>query len=105
MQLRCRPGDLAFILYDVPESQIGMVVHVIEYGTYLAYASIMDNALWPAGHYWRVELASGGLLATHDGQHYKDAWMPDQWLHPIRPQELLEEEIREQEKTIPPVHI
>ncbi len=85
MNLRCRPGDIAFIKRDDHPENLGAFVRVLEaspsdYGTGL--------------HHWHVETTTEGrhllVRMCNYGEPTGEVWpllmadIPDAWLQPIR---------------------
>jgi hypothetical protein len=80
--VNCKPGDLAVLVRTLPEfpEQVGRVFRV--------------TALDPAarrGHAWFYE---GTVIRTFRPMH---TWisLPDEWLRPIRPGDISDEEVRD----------
>lgn len=74
--MKCTPGDLAVVLKSVDNNSIGVIVQCIKLlGLHSKYGPI-----------WHCR--SKTLLVTEYGAVGHEADFPDDWLRPIRPNEL-----------------
>lgn len=89
MTLRCKPGDLAIVVYDIPEcaSNIGRVVMVrgpLQYNVLYKLQSWLIKPVRAA--HWKVDYR--GLIRSHRVFWSSNVEHPDAWMVPIRPDEL-----------------
>ena len=94
MKLRCKPGDLAVILYDIPEcaDNIGRLVIVrgpVLYNTRYKLRCWLIKPVHPAP-YW-VDRYTGVSLERVTWRSQIEH--PDPWMLPIRPEDL--DQVRE----------
>lgn len=76
MNLRCKPGELAYIQHSPMDQNLGKVVEVIK----LVGDPLPEHA--HLGALWHVKSRTG--IVTEAGQIAHFAQVPDAWLKPIR---------------------
>ncbi len=88
--MRCKPGDLAVVIYSRRLENIGKIVKVVGVGSH-------ELGL-PA---WEIFCQSGlYVIYRVDGSHgqVKEGSSPDAWLHPIRDSDGEDETLAWKEK-------
>lgn len=89
MNTRCKPGDLAIVVYDIPEctANIGRVVEVrgpLECSRHYKLWCWLIKPVRDPG--WRVDRR--GRICTEQVTWTTRIEHPDAWLLPIRPEDL-----------------
>jgi len=92
--MRCRQGDLAYVVVAMNESNIGKIVHVHSYIGFYTQNELFEYKGQQCGapvtdNYWWVE-AQGIPLETNHGEISR-AYIPDTWLRPI-PSDFLDDD-------------
>lgn len=85
--LRCKQGDLAFVIKAIRQSNIGLIVLVEEYVGYFQrgeeyYYGGLRLVAYDTGHVWKVT-SSSKSIDTIDGKS-NFALTIDTWLTPIK---------------------
>jgi len=99
--MRCKPGDIARIIYSVRPENIGRIVKVVEYigkfkeGEQFEAYGLTCTCL-VHDHFWWIE---GNDIEIQFGPSPK-AYIADTWLEPIRPEEEKEKSKEEKELDI-----
>jgi len=99
--MKCKPGDIARIIYSVRPENIGRIVKVVEYigkfkeGEQFEAYGLTCTCL-VHDHFWWIE---GNDIEIQFGPSPK-AYIADTWLEPIRPEEEKEKSKEEKELDI-----
>jgi hypothetical protein len=101
--MNCKQGELAFVKKSIRPENTGLIITCKEnLGYYLQGDKIeISGELWEAvvsDNYWLVESSSASITTLYGKS--KEAFSPDLWLSPIRPEKLDEEHDEELTLTV-----
>lgn len=95
--MKCKQGDVARIIFSLRQENIGRIVKAVEYIGHFQEGEEFQFRGMPCkcaitDHYWWIE---GNDIAIGFGPSPR-AYIPDNWLEPIRP----EKEFQTEKETI-----
>jgi len=96
--MKCETGDLARIVFSIRQENIGRIVRVKEYIGHFQQGETFQFRGQPCkcavpDHYWWI----GGDDITILYGPAPQAYIPDSWLQPIRPEDREESDVAERD--------
>jgi len=96
--MKCQTGDLAVILYSIRQENIGRIVRVKEYIGQFVQGETFQFRGQPckcavSDHHWWI----GGDDITILYGPSPQAYIPDSWLQPIRPEDIEQSDVTERD--------